>query len=629
MTTKFWLGSAAAFAMTAGLAIPTDTGHAQGFRSGYYGAPIRYWDEGGRRGGFYRSYDFESESARRPRVEGPQYYTYRPDELRAVSFANLAEVQTASTGSDGTAGSASDAPAPSSFAGATAFLSSFRLRVLPEVGEALRAHYAKFPRLIWSENGEVSAKAREAIAVLKLAGGYGLDPQDYAVELPGGDGDAETRRLALIGFDLELSARVLSYVLDATRGRIDPKRISGYHDFERKKLDLADALRRAAEAPDIGSHLDGAHPRSVQFRALVSELARLRASDGPKPVEIAEGTFIRPGDTEPELANVVAAIGLAASAELKAKHAAVLSGYAGTPEYTPELVGLVRAFQSEKGMKPDGIVGARTIAAMKLEDSKAAKVRKVELAMERLRWLPRELGARHVFINQPAFTATYMHEGREPLSMRVVIGTKANQTYFFSDKIETVEYNPYWGVPRSIIVNEMMPNLMRNPSYLDRMGYQVTDSRGRRIPSSAVDWHAVATNRASVDVRQPPGRSNALGALKIMFPNAHAIYMHDTPHKELFKRDMRAFSHGCVRLHDPKAMAAAVLDSTVEQVDSRIAKGKNDVDKVAADVQVHVAYFTAWPEPNGEVRYFDDVYGRDGYLARAIARTEQARKARS
>jgi murein L,D-transpeptidase YcbB/YkuD len=258
-------------------------------------------------------------------------------------------------------------------------------------------------------------------------------------------------------------------------------------------------------------------------------------------------------------------------------------------------------------------------------DSAAVKIAKLELAMERLRWLPRQLGDRHVFINQPAFKVSYMHKGKDPLTMRVVVGKNANQTSFFMDKLETVEYNPYWGVPRSIIVNEMLPKLYEDPSYLDRLGYEVSTASGRQISSSAVDWFDVGANGTPINVRQRPGRRNALGELKILFPNKHAIYMHDTPAKSLFNKDRRAYSHGCVRLHDPRAMAAAVLGKSKDYIASRIARGKNEADKVTADISVYVAYFTAWPNPDGKVEYFDDMYARDKYLTRALERTSMSR----
>ena len=258
-----------------------------------------------------------------------------------------------------------------------------------------------------------------------------------------------------------------------------------------------------------------------------------------------------------------------------------------------------------------------------------AKIDKVELAMERLRWLPRDLGSRHVFINQPAYTATYMNAGRAQLSMRAIVGKKSNQTSFFMDRIETVEYNPYWGVPRSIIVNEMLPELLNDPSYLDRLGYEVTTASGELVSSAWVDWYSVGANEAPINVRQPPGPKNALGELKILFPNKHAIYMHDTPARNLFNRSSRALSHGCVRLQKPREMAAAVLGKSESYIASRIARGENESEPVTANIPVYVAYFTAWPDSEGTVRYYGDIYDRDMYLSRAIKSTDAARHAES
>ena len=171
----------------------------------------------------------------------------------------------------------------------------------------------------------------------------------------------------------------------------------------------------------------------------------------------------------------------------------------------------------------------------------------------------------------------------------------------------------------------MLGHLYRDPSYLDRHGYQVLDERGRHVSSAAVNWGAVASDRESVDVRQPPGNRNALGRLKIEFPNDHAIYMHDTPEKQLFAHDRRAFSHGCVRLKKPRAMAAALLGSGIEHVDQKIAQGDNASEPVPGNIPVYLAYFTAWPDVNGVVHYYDDVYGRDDHLAEALKKTEAAR----
>jgi len=181
-------------------------------------------------------------------------------------------------------------------------------------------------------------------------------------------------------------------------------------------------------------------------------------------------------------------------------------------------------------------------------------------------------------------------------------------------------------VPRSIVVNEMLPKLYRDGSYLDEHGYQVLNQRGHQIASNSVNWAAFARNAQSVDVRQPPGRRNALGLVKIEFPNKHAIYMHDTNEKAFFTRDMRALSHGCVRLQHPNEMAAAVLGKDVDYVQRKIARGDNATERAPGDIPVYLAYFTAWPDQNGVVHYYNDVYTRDAHLKTALEKTEAARK---
>jgi murein L,D-transpeptidase YcbB/YkuD len=244
-----------------------------------------------------------------------------------------------------------------------------------------------------------------------------------------------------------------------------------------------------------------------------------------------------------------------------------------------------------------------------------ADINKVVVAMEELRWLPRRFPDRYVFINQPAYMAYYHENGQLALSMKAVIGQQDHQTNFFNATIKTVEFNPDWGVPQSIIKNEMLPKLRRDPSYLDREGYKVS-VKGEMMSSARVDWSQPLEN---ISVVQPPGPENALGRLKILFPNPHAIYMHDTPARGKFASQDRMFSHGCIRLQNPQARAAAVLKTSVDFVDGQIADGAKKDMPVPEEVPVYVAYFTAWPTDDGTVHYYDDIYGRDAETLNAIA----------
>lgn len=581
------------------------------------------------------------EKAVKVRVSAPRYLTYKADAWKAVSLTPLSEKKTAEVApaadADGVAGGVeTDAVVPvaavlTAFDEARPSLKDMKLTVLPEVGEALIAYYRDHPDFIWVEDGKPTVKAAQVRRELKEAGLFALEAEDYFVALPGSAGlDDDARTAAAMRFEMELSAAVLTYVLDATRGRVDPNRISQYHDLPRHEVDLVAALEELKGADDAAGKLVAHQPQNDHFKALTAELVRLKAEDEESDlIVIAPGTFLKAGKSSPEMKNIVAAIKQNGSKELLEAHAETLETYDGADLYSPELVALVKGFQKEAKLTADGIVGKNTIKAM-VGETNAARIAKVELAMERSRWIPEDLGERKVFINQAAYTATYSAPGEEPLSMRVVVGKKSNQTNFFYDQIEIVEYNPYWGVPYSIIVNEMIPKLAANPGYLDQAGYEVTTPGGRKVSSASVDWYAVASKQQSINVRQYPGRSNALGEVKILFPNRHHIYMHDTPHKKLFNKDARAFSHGCIRLHDPKAMAAAVLGKSKDYVTSRISAGRNEQEKVTGDLPVYVSYFTAWPEADGSMGYYTDVYDRDRYLLQAIEKTEAAReKARS
>ncbi|SOC85947.1 Murein L,D-transpeptidase YcbB/YkuD [Ensifer adhaerens] len=548
-----------------------------------------------------------------PTVKKSQYFTYKPEAERLVKVpAFMGPIVTASVSND--------------VASAPVEPVTVSVRAEDSVASAMEAFYAKGDTYLWITNEGITDRARAAMAALQKAGEVGLNPADYKVEEPVLSGDAAADRQKLMTFELELTKAVLTYVQDDVRGRIDPNRISDYYGFKRKDVNLKGVLSILQRSPDVAAYLASRDPSNPQFQALKAELARLTGAQSPNAVdqqpriEIAQGTFIRPGGSNPELSKIIELIKRNGSDGLKAENAMALESYTGSPDYSPDLVDVVKAFQAEKGLKPDGIVGKGTIRLLQGGESQDNKVNKVIYAMEQLRWLPNDLGSRRVFINQPAFMAYYYNDNKQQLAMKVVVGSVNHQTNFFQDQIQTVEFNPYWGVPRSIIVNEMMPKLRQDPSYLDRMGYEVS-VRGKVVSSSSLDWG----RNPDVDVRQPPGNANALGQLKILFPNKFSIYMHDTPQKSFFARDMRALSHGCVRLSDPRAMAAAVLGVDKDKVASDIATGKNMSVPVPTKIPVYVAYFTAWPDADGKVQFFDDIYSRDMYLQRAMDATSKAR----
>jgi murein L,D-transpeptidase YcbB/YkuD len=556
------------------------------------------------------------------RISSPTYNTYKADKLVRVDFKSLIGATPPQPASAQDAAYVPSA-AGNAFHDALAGLSDYELLAEPDIAKALVAYYAANPDFIWVSDNAPNARAQDAVRVLGEAATYGLTPADYNVDVPAATTTAtpEERTKELVRFEMALSARVLRYAQDAQSGRVEPNRMTAYYDFPAKPFDLEGALKTLAHTQEVRTYLESRHPQNAEYQALRVELEALEASE-ENEIVIDQKLLLKPGESSPELPKLLTLIARNLDDEMGGNYGEILARLGKSDVYDPELVPVIKAVQVKAGMKGDGVIGPRTVA-LYVGASKADKIEKVKVALEELRWLPSDLGSPRVFINQPAFTASYIDNGEEKLKTRAVIGRVANQTAFFYNQIKQVDFHPFWGVPQSIIVNEMLPRLRSDPGYLDRAGYEVTDARGRQVPSSSINWGAYGAN-IPFNVRQQPSEANALGELKILFPNKHAIYMHDTPQKSFFARDMRALSHGCVRLQDPRGMAAAVLDTTVDDIAETLKHG-HSTQNVTRVIPVYVAYFTAWPDMSGKVEYFDDVYDRDSRLMQALDATEAVR----
>ncbi|PRD41528.1 peptidoglycan-binding protein [Phyllobacterium phragmitis] len=578
-------------------------------------------------------------------VKGPQVYDYKPDTLVRVDFSKL-DMQMTSATEGGTDRPQVDAitsgmpPLPQKasssnetnvFAAAIEHLKTTDVHAKKEIADAIVDFYSTHQKFLWSAGLDVAPQAKDVAALFARAGEEALDPEEYAVIIPADSfdkADEQDRLQKLADFEIFLTARALRYAIDAGEGRIAANRLSELHDLPRNRVKPREVLEKLAASDNPSAYLASFHPQSKWYADLKKSLAEIEGQENNVQVRIAPDTLIHPGDESPEIANVVALILKKAPADYLEKYQTVLTEHEGGTVYDAALVAAIKDYQRQAGKAPDGVIGRNTIATLQGE-SVAVKRDRILYAMERLRWLPRDFGRRYVFVNQPAYQAQYFAQGQEKLAMNVVVGSPRHQTYFFYDKIQTVVFNPSWGVPRSIILNEMMPRILRDPGYLERNGYEVYTSGGKRVPSRSVNWSRVAADGGGVGIRQIPSPSNALGELKILFPNSHAIYMHDTPAKSYFKRDMRALSHGCIRLERPRDMAAAVLDVPVESLTKYFGKNERGV-KVPERIPVYIAYFTAWPDAaTGKIRYYDDVYERDAHLAKAMEKTRTSRLANS
>lgn len=339
--------------------------------------------------------------------------------------------------------------------------------------------------------------------------------------------------------------------------------------------------------------------REIATSVLVALYARDARGGRINPQQVSRLITATPTlpDTEDVLAGLKAATDVAAALEAyQPRHA----GYRALKAKLAQM----RAAQDVTGMvAPEEDTGRR-----RKRREPPNPVADVIANMERWRWLPTDLGAEHVFVNIPAFALTLKRSGAPDLTARVVVGKPQTQTPVFSDKMQFLVVNPYWNVPPSIALKEYLPLLQKNPYALQARGLEVI-SRGRVVDPATVDWSTVGR---SVAIRQPPGERNALGHIKFMFPNQHAVYLHDTPSRGLFGRDMRAYSHGCVRVENPFRLAEAVLGGSLSEGRLRsMVGGPERTINLDRPLPVHLAYFTTVVDATGELRNYPDLYGHN------------------
>lgn len=474
--------------------------------------------------------------------------------------------------------------------------------------DGVRSYYAAHDdALVWLAGREETGQMRALREVMDKAAAYGLDPRFYKTPDMAALGDDDPQRLA--DTDVAFSRAVARFVTHIASGRIAPDEVSKVIGFEPQRPDLAEVLATLPGSPDVAAALAAYEPPHAEYKALKAKLAEILASDEEKRVMIPEGGLLKAGQTDEERVPL-----------LRARLDVTAAPETDPTVYDDALVAAVKTFQGDSGLHSDGIVGPNTVSALN-GNTREEDIAAIDVNLERWRWMPRDLGAFHVFVNIPEYVVRVMQDGAPVHETRVVVGKPTNRTPAFSDTIDHLVVNPYWNVPTSILSKEMLPDIQRDPyGYFARRGYQVLAKVGGRmqvVDPGMINWYGI--NPRAVRVRQVPGDANALGRIKFMFPNKYAVYLHDTPSKSLFRRDRRAFSHGCVRVDDPLDFADAILRVAAPDWNStRLKKlygGKERRINLDTPIPVHLAYFTMWVDEDGTLRRFDDVYGYDERMA--------------
>lgn len=496
-----------------------------------------------------------------------------------------------------------------------------------ELRGAVREFYTKLDQaLAWSGRAKPSRHADAALGVLASAHEHGLSPADYQVEELRGErqvaerAPAGERRKRLAVFDIRLTAALLRFGRDVAIGRVAPRIVDRAATSQR--VDPGVAALLAEHRGDLGAWVAAIEPRHAEYAWLKQGLAALRgaAAKGGWPT-VSPGSY-KPGSSHAGVETLRRR--LAASGELSA---AVPEGR----RYDDALAGAVRMFQEHHGLPATGVVDARTLAALNVPVDD--RIRQIAINLDRWRWLPDDLGERHFRVNIPYFHLEAYERGQLALDIRAVVGKKGNETPIFSDEMTHVVMSPYWNIPPTIARDETLPAVAKDPTFLHRQNIEIVRVAGNAadpVDPGSIDWDDAATLEG-LRFRQRPGTGNALGLVKFLFPNAHDVYVHDTPADALFSRLGRAYSHGCIRVEEPLTLAEYVLDGeprwTTGTISAAMHAGTETHVRLKTPIPIHMVYFTAWVDAAGGVHFRDDVYGYDAKQMEAAKRPQGRRPA--
>lgn len=492
---------------------------------------------------------------------------------------------------------------------------------------ALLGAQAGSAALLWSRDGRPTAQAAQAVAVLAWSDTRGLRPDDYdaaslRARLDALGGAPAPAPAALARFDADLSTALARLVTHLRDGRVDPGE-GGQRLVEPEVAPEAQLIvREMSRAADVAAVARGVEPAYAGYHALAGQLPRYRAlAAGPDARPPATRRVLRAGDAyadAPALRRYLAALGDLPAAAAPPADSAV---------YAADLVEAVVAFQRRHGLEPDGVVGPLTMAQLRVPPSRRAE--QIALTMERWRWLGHTAPERLVVVNVPAFRLEAFEDDPAARAARVrtkvIVGQAGeNPTPLFVGIMREVVFRPYWDVPPSIAVNELLPKIRRQPGYLEREELEIV----RGGDHDAVVYAPTAANLRSVAagtlrLRQRPGALNALGQVKFLFPNRYNVYLHGTPAVSLFERARRDFSHGCIRVEDPTALAEWVLAGQGEWTRETIEAAMTDGPlaqrvRLERPVTVTVVYATVVVDDDARVHFYPDLYGHDAALARAL-----------
>lgn len=466
----------------------------------------------------------------------------------------------------------------------------------------------------WVHNRDIL----ELLDLIEHSPDHGLSPADYNFEeLRSILAERNRNRSTGIGAESEilLSESLLRYGYHRRLGKVNARKLDPDINFKRhafRNQPPGDTMREILAAPTLKKYIAMVAPSGPYYRKIQYWLDYYRDIEGMGGwPAVPVGPTLRRGDSDPRV--VIVRSRLAASGDLR------VNMNPGSPEFDAALDTAVSNFQARHALDADGVVGKQTLAAMNV--SVDYRIEQLRASLERLRWVNQEAADTLVAVNIAGFQALFIKDGELTWTTRAMVGKTYRRTPVFRGDIAYMEFNPTWTIPPTILAKDTLPAIKRDPNYLASKNIRVIDRNGGFVDPATVEWSRYSKG-VPYTLRQDPGPTNALGTVKFIFPNEHFVFLHDTPHRELFDRPERAFSSGCIRIEDPMRLAELLLADPEQYprtaLEGIVASRKTQRISLKPKVPVIIVYLTAALDDSGNIMFLNDIYNRDKRVIEAL-----------